>query len=71
MYVDRDTKMFVKYESSHNHENKPGSVRIKKIFSKQLKRKCKDGLEIPSKIINKKKSKKIPNNINYYLILLI
>ncbi|KAL4149507.1 hypothetical protein QTP88_003442 [Uroleucon formosanum] len=45
-------KMIVKGESSHNHENETDSVRNKKLFSNQLKRKCEDELERPSKIIN-------------------
>jgi len=39
-------------ESSHNHENETESVKHKKLFSNQLKRKCEDELERPSKIIN-------------------
>ncbi|CAI6352823.1 unnamed protein product [Macrosiphum euphorbiae] len=52
MYVDLDMKMIVKDESSHSHENETESVRNKKLFSNQLKRKCEDELERPSKIIN-------------------
>jgi len=52
IYVDRDMKMIVKDESSHNHKNETDSVRNKKLFSNQLKRKCEDELERPSKIIN-------------------
>jgi len=52
IYVDRDMKMIVKDESLHNHENEPESVRNKKKFSNQLKRKCEDELERPSKMIN-------------------
>ncbi|CAI6359793.1 unnamed protein product [Macrosiphum euphorbiae] len=44
--------MIVKDESSHSHENETESVRNKKLFSNQLKRKCEDELERPSKIIN-------------------
>jgi len=45
-------KMIVKDENSHYHENETESVRNKKLFSNQLKRKCEEELERPSKIIN-------------------
>jgi len=41
-------KMIVKDKSSHkNHEIETESVRKKKLFSNQLKRKCEDELERP------------------------
>lgn len=52
MDVNRDMQVFVKDESSYNHENEPESVRNKILFSNQLKRKCKDKLERTSKITN-------------------
>jgi len=40
--VVRDIKTNVKDGNLHNHKNEPESVRNKKIFSNQLKRKCVD-----------------------------